>query len=199
VPIVVNFKICDNSPDCLGIVVCPTHAFYFDEKKRSLVVDNSKCINCGKCVSQCGVGAIHFAKTVGDLKKVKQEIDADPRKQSDLFVDRYGAEPQAKEFFCSPQRFDLQILHSTKPAVVECFDADSIHCLVYSIPIKELFVGKDIVYRKFGVDKKFKQKYKIDQLPAFLFFLDGKLKGKIEGYYSFDKKDELISKLNKHL
>jgi len=198
-PIALNFKICDNSPDCLGIVECPTKAFYFDKENKTLVIDNSKCIDCEKCVPVCEVGAIKFAKDNNELEKVQKEIDDDPRQQSDLLVDRYGGEPQANEFFCPNEKFDIQILQATKPAVVECFDEESIHCLVYSIPTKELFEGKDIVYRKFAIDdKKFKTQYNIEKLPALLFFVDGLLKGKIEGYYSIDDKEKLILEINKH-
>jgi len=107
-PIAINFKICDNSPACLGLDACPTKALYFDKEKKSLIIDNSKCINCKKCVLGCDVGAIKFANNGEELVKVQKEIDADPRKQFDLFVDRYGAEPQAKEFFCSNETFNTR-------------------------------------------------------------------------------------------
>jgi NAD-dependent dihydropyrimidine dehydrogenase PreA subunit len=197
-PIALNFKICDNSPDCLGILKCPTKAFYFDKKRKSLVIDNNKCVSCGLCVKECEVNAIKLAKNNIQLKQIQDQINADPRTQSDLFIDRYGSEPQDKKFFCPEEKFDIQIIQSTKPAVVECFDEESIHCLVYSIPIKELFKNKNIVYRKFAVkNKKFKLKYKFKQLPALLFFNNGKLVGKIIGYYSINDKEKLLSQINK--
>ncbi|MFA5763488.1 MAG: 4Fe-4S dicluster domain-containing protein [archaeon] len=196
--VAINFKICDNSPDCLGIPACPTGAIYFDKEKKTLVIDNFKCINCKKCVVACEVNAIYFAKDLNELKVVQKEIDDDPRKQSDLLVDRYGAEPQAKEFFCSNEKFDIQILQSTKLTVVECFDEDSIHCLIQSIPIKELFEGKDFVYRKFAVEENsFKEKYLIKELPCLLFFNEGKFIGQIDGFYSIEEKQKLIDKLIK--
>ncbi len=195
-PIAMNFKICDNSPDCLGVTACPTKALYFDKDKKSLIIDNSKCINCEKCILVCEVGAIRFAKDNKELIRIKEEIDNDPRKVSDLYVDRYGSEPQAKEFFCSNEKFDIQILQSTKPTIVECFDDESIHCLIQSIPIKELLGETDVVYRKFAVEnQEFKEKYSIKELPCLLFFNEGRLTGKIEGFYSVEKKQELIDKL----
>ena len=143
---------------------------------------------------------IRIAKDLKELKKIKKEIDNDPRKASELFIDRYGGEPQDNRFFCPADKFDIQILQATKPTVVECFDEDSIHCLIYSIPIKELFEDDDIVYRKFAVeDEKFKTQQGIKKLPALLFFNEGKVIGKIEGYYSIDDKEELISKIKKLL
>ncbi|MDD3083518.1 MAG: 4Fe-4S dicluster domain-containing protein [Candidatus ainarchaeum sp.] len=199
-PIAINYKICDNSPDCLGIIVCPTKAFFFDKKKKTLVVNNKKCISCGKCVLQCEVSAIKFSKSKDGLKKIREEIKNDKRKRIDLFVDRYGSEPQSKIFFCQKEKFDLQIIQSTKPTIVECFVPDSIHCLVKSIPIKNLLKNKNVVFRKFLVeDKKFEKKFLIKKYPCLLFFDKGKFFGKIEGYFSIDDEEVLLTKINKLL
>ncbi|MFZ5341462.1 MAG: 4Fe-4S dicluster domain-containing protein [Patescibacteria group bacterium] len=53
--ILINFKICDNSPDCNGIKACPQNAIYFDEEKDTLVINNDLCISCNKCVKSCYV------------------------------------------------------------------------------------------------------------------------------------------------
>lgn len=41
------------------------------------------------------------------------------------------------------------------------------------------------------------KKYKIKKLPALLFFKDGKLDDKIEGYYDSKEKEILLIKINK--
>ena len=41
--------------------------------------------------------------------------------------------------------------------------------------------------------------YEIKNLPALLIFKDNRLLGKIEGYYSLEKKEELIHKINEIL
>jgi len=56
--VLINFKICDNFKDCSGIAVCPTKAFYWDRKKRTIAVDNEKCKSCGLCEESCPVDAI---------------------------------------------------------------------------------------------------------------------------------------------
>ncbi|MFH1240078.1 MAG: 4Fe-4S dicluster domain-containing protein [Candidatus Diapherotrites archaeon] len=195
-PVLINFKICDNSKDCSGIDVCPVSAFYWDDKNRTIAVDNSKCISCGQCETSCPVGAIRVAKTDEEYEKIKKEIEADPRKVSDLFVDKYGAEPVDPAFLISVNQFNLQILQSVQPAVVELFNDDSIECLLHSIPMKELFPKSNVKYRKMGADEKFLEKYSIKELPALLFFKDGKLIGKIEGYFDDSKKEDLIKKIN---
>jgi NAD-dependent dihydropyrimidine dehydrogenase PreA subunit len=193
--VLINFKICDNSRDCNGIKVCPTGALYWDEKNRKLGIDNAKCISCGKCEESCPVSAIRVAKNDEEYRKIKKDIDRDPRKASDLFVDRYGAEPIQPELH--KEEFDAHMMGSTKPFVVEMFSGESIQCLLYSIPIKNLFKDFDIVFRKTKADDSLMIKYKIKQLPALLFFNDGKLKGKLEGYFEIKDEDDLKKEINK--
>lgn len=197
-PVLINFKICDNSKDCGGIEVCPTGAFYWDEKKKTIAVDNTKCISCGRCEEACPVEAIRVARNEAEYKRIKKEIDEDPRRVSDLFIDRYGAQPIHPAFLIPQGKFNIQILESTKPAVVELFNHDSIQCLLYSIPIKELFDKVDIKYKKIEIqDKSLLKKYKVKELPSLLFFKDGKLIDKIEGYYDNKEEKELKDKVNK--
>ena len=196
--VLINFKICDNSEDCSGIEVCPNKAFYWDKKNKTIAIDDSKCESCGTCEKSCPVGAIRVVKTEEEYRKIRKEIDEDPRKVSDLFIDRYGAEPIHPAFLVSQDKFDAQILKSTKLAAVELFNHNSIKCLLYSIPIKELFKDVEIKYRKIKAeDDTLLVKYKIKELPCLLFFKDGKLIGKMEGYYDNKKKKELNEKINK--
>ncbi|MCK5176897.1 MAG: 4Fe-4S binding protein, partial [Candidatus Aenigmarchaeota archaeon] len=160
--VLINFKICDNSKDCSGIEVCPTHALYWDEKNETVGIDNSKCIDCGKCEKECPVGAIRVAKSTAEYNKIKAEIDADPRKVSDLFVDRYGGQPTDPAFRIPREKFDIQILQATQLSVVELFNDDSIECLRFSIPIKELLKNIDLKYRKIEIkDNSLLEKYNV--------------------------------------
>jgi Fe-S-cluster-containing hydrogenase component 2 len=196
--VLINFKICDNSKDCSGIEVCQTGAFHWDEKNKKIVVDNSKCISCGTCEKACPVGAIRVAKTEEEYKKIKKEIERDSRKVSDLFIDRYGAQPMDPAFQTSQEKFYIQIIEATKLAVVELFNSKSIRCLLHSIPIKKLFEDIDVKYRKIEVkDDSLLKKYKVLELPALLFFKNGKLLGKIEGYYELWKSEKVKEKMDK--
>lgn len=196
-PVLINFKICDNSKDCNGIDVCPIGAFFWDEKKKTITVDNDKCINCGKCEVSCPVGAIRVARNSEEYEKIKEEIDHDPRKISDLFVDRYGAEPLDPAFLISKGKFKIQIIEATQMAVVEFFSHESINCLLRSISIRELFSGLNLKFRKIKVkeDDELLKRYKVSKLPSLLVFKNGKLVGKIEGYYDSGKKKMLLEKI----
>ena len=65
----------------------------FSWGEEGLIIDNTKCISCGKCEKACMVSAIKVAKSEEEYKKIEKEIEEDPRTINDLLVDRYGAKP----------------------------------------------------------------------------------------------------------
>lgn len=203
-PVVINFKVCNNAEACNAINVCPTGAFYWNKKKKSLEVDEKKCINCGLCATSeesCQVGAIRFAKTKEELDKIKKEIDEDPRTVSDLMADRYGGQPINLPFYCKEDELP-EVLTTSKICLIELFNDDSIECLIKSIPVKEIMnkTVKQAVYRKVELKTDLLiKKYKIKQLPALLVIKNDKLLGKIEGYYSTEQQEEFINKINQIL
>jgi len=147
------------------------------------------------------VAAIHVARTEEEFERIKKQIAKDPRKVSDLFVDRYGAEPYDPAFCIPQEKFAIQILEATQPAVVEFFSWKTIRCRLHSIPIKELFADIKVKYRKIevgGRDQLIK-KYQIRQLPTLVFFKNGKVLGKIEGYFPVKKKNFVASMIRKIL
>lgn len=186
-PAIINYKICDNAKECSGIEVCPTKAIFYDEKKR-LIIDEKKCINCGKCIKTCPAQAIKMA--VGDeYKKIKKEIEEDKRKITDLFIERYGAQSVDKNFLINEDGFNNLVFNSKKLTIGEFFNEKLVRCLIYSIPIKELFNNKDIEYYKVEVGEKYKN------LPFLVFYKNGKCLGKIEGYFENREKKKLIEKI----
>jgi len=130
-------------------------------------------------------------------KQIEKDIENDPRKVSDLFVDKYGAMPMKNSPFDIVHGFEQEILGDDKLAVVELFEDDSIECLLKSIPIKELFADYDLKFRKMEIIAELKKEYQVQKLPCLLFFKQGELVGKIEGFYSTDKKEELKSEINR--
>jgi NAD-dependent dihydropyrimidine dehydrogenase PreA subunit len=197
--VIINFKICDNAEECNGIAVCPTGALAWDKKKKKIIINNKKCISCGKCKKVCEVGAISVAKTKEEYRKLKKEVDNDPRKVTDLFTERYGAQPLYTPFFIIEKDFDVHVLKAKKLTALELFSNESIKCLLYSLPIRDIFEGLDIGYRKMKVEtgNKLLKEYKVKKLPSLLFFKSGKLIGKIEGYHGNEEKEMLIKKIAK--
>ncbi|MDH4330240.1 MAG: 4Fe-4S binding protein [Candidatus Moranbacteria bacterium] len=193
--VLINFKICDNARECMGIEACPTKALYWNKEKKTIAFDENKCNKCGLCEKSCEISAIRVAKDDDEYEKIKKEIENDSREVSDLFVDRYGATPIHTAFQLNSSDFDVTVLESTKLVALEVYQDDSIECLLRSIPIGHLFQGRDVKFRKMKVEDEFLKKYSIENLPTLLFFRDGAMLGKIEGFYSFYQKDVLDKKI----
>lgn len=136
------------------------------------------------------------AKNDEDYNKIKKEIDEDPRTTKDLFVDRYGA-VAISDFF----KIELSDIKEKSEkdclTLIEVYNPDVAECLLKSIPIKELTknLPSDTLFYKAESDKNIDE-YKIKELPSLLIFKGGKLLGYIDGYYTTDEKEEIISKLN---
>jgi Fe-S-cluster-containing hydrogenase component 2 len=194
--VLINFKICDNSKECGGIAVCPTGALSWDENKNEIKIDNNKCTSCGSCENECPVGAIKVAKTKKEYDTIKKDIGEDLRKQSDLFVDRYGAKPIHLGFLLSEENFEKEIVNSNRTVVLEVFNNESVMCLLRSITMRELLGDYDFNYKKVELKgDSILKKYDIKKLPSLLFFNNGKLIGKIEGYFDYEKKKQMENKI----
>lgn len=194
-PVLINFKICDNAKECGGIAVCPTGALSYDEDKNTIVIDNSKCINCFACEKECPIGAIHVAKDDNEYNKIKKEIDDDSRTTKDLFVDRYGAAPLSN-FFIIESKDLINKINNNKLVFIEVYTEDSIQCLLKSIPIKDLIDDEDILYYKILVDDNLIKEYNITSYPSLLVFKNNTILGKVDGYYDENQFDELKNKIN---
>lgn len=195
--VLINFKICDNAKECGGIEVCPTGALSWDEEKETIQIDNEKCISCGACEKNCPIGAILVAQDDAEYKAKKEEIEKDPRTIKDLFVDRYGATPLSEFFMVSKEDMDSKI--GSGITLIECYDDESIQCLLKSIPLKDITaeMPKDTMFYKVESDDEIKEKYNISELPALLIFKNKKYLDKISGYYDTLQKEEFMEKLNK--
>lgn len=196
--VLINFKICDNDKACSGMSACPQGVFQWDSEKKTLVIDNDKCISCGICEKACMVSAIKVARTKEEYEKIKKEYDEDPRTINDLLVDRYGATPIDKAMIGSEEEIKLKLLEAQRPFIVELYNEDSIMCLLKSIPMKKIADAFDSEtrYRKIEVtsDTLLKE-YNIKELPCLLFFKNKKFLGKIEGYIDEDNKERLMNEI----
>lgn len=175
------------------------HGVFSWDDEKGLVIDNEKCISCGKCEKACMVSAIKVAKTEEEYKKIEKEIEEDPRTINDLLVDRYGAKPIDVAMIGSEDEIELK-KDSKRPMMVELYNEDSIMCLLKSIPIKEIADTFDegTRYRKVEVkQEETLEKYGVKELPALLFFKEGNFIGKYEGYIEDENEEELLTFIKK--
>ena len=195
--ILINFKICDNAPECLAPPVCPTGAIIWNEEKKTLEIDNSKCTSCGLCIPTCPMEAIFLARSDEEYNQIKKEIDEDKRTRKDLFVDRYGAMP-LMDAFMSDEEAIKDKMERDNLTFIEIYDAENVECLLKSIPLKEITedMPKDTRYYKVNHTDSLMKKYDIKELPSLLLFKNKKLLGKVEGYYPTDEKEKFLSLIN---
>ena len=210
-PIVINFKICDNAAECNGIPVCPTKALTWDREAKSLVIDNTKCIACGKCAKACPVqGAILVAKNTEDFQKLRDQVESDTRTRAELLEDRYGVAPTDPGLILTMKNFDEEVLNSDRVVLVDFLDEPHVACRVKSIPFKALsakaFATSRILDKKPSLKMKFRKidvqknpeiakRYNIEKVPSLLIFWKGKVIGRIEGAVELSKGDELAAKV----
>ena len=148
------------------------------------------------CEKECPIGAIKVAKDEKEYEILKKQIEEDPRKIKDLFVDRYGATPLS-EFFMLDSEEVANKINSKNIVLIEFYNDDSIQCLLKSIPIKELL--KDFPdstqFYKVEISEALTNKYQIEELPALVTFENGRMIGKIEGYIDEDNKEKLMNEI----
>ena len=114
-------------------------------------------------------------------------------------MDRYGATPLSEFFIITEEELEKKLGESI--TLIEAYEEDTIECLIKSIPIKEITsnMPKDTKYFKMEASSLTKEKYNINILPSLLIFNNKKFKGKIEGYYNTDQKQELLDQINNTL
>lgn len=211
-PAIFNFKICDNASACNGIGACPVKAIIWNEEKRLLEIDNSKCTACGACAKACPVeGAICVAATPEEFEKCKEEIENYPMTRAELLEDRYGTEPTDPGLIVNSSNWDNEVLKSNRVVIVDFWDDPHVKCRLHSITYKELLpkevaIGPIVQTAEGGLKFKFRKidvehnsdlggRYHVETIPSLLIFYNGKEIGRIEGYVKKEEKSRLQSQI----
>src|SRR4051794_18230482 len=95
---IMAFVVCEPCRGCKYtdcVVVCPMDCFYQDE--QMLYIDPDECIDCGACVPECPVEAIHLDQNVPGLWVEYVELNA--RRSKELIA--FGA-PRVTEKQAAP-------------------------------------------------------------------------------------------------
>lgn len=187
--IIINQKICDRSPECDGIAVCPTGALSFDTTLNKVVWAESKCIFCLACTlpDACPVGAIMFARDDVQEKEILDTIASDSRTEGWLWQERYGVEPspsQPSALPLTPHNFNT-VLADGQDKLIDIWHPDFLDCRLHSPLFSDILNGlanTPVVYK---LDAKtypeLANQLDITVFPSLLAYQKGLLYDKIEG------------------
>ena len=188
----INWKICDNDKACSGIAECPTGALYWNEEKNTIDIKNELCISCRKCITNgCPVGAIIVTETDAEYERAKANIESDSHDKAQLFVDRFGAAPIRDDVLIDKEN----IAEKTTSGItlIERFTDSSIQCLIHSIKVDDVRFKLGLTFNYYTCEDD--EPDETTEYPILDVYLDGKLIGSLSGYYSEDRFDEFVTKL----
>ncbi|MCL2339060.1 MAG: 4Fe-4S binding protein [Proteobacteria bacterium] len=190
--VLINFKMCSNGWQCNCPEVCPTGAFYYDKDEKTLKIDNAKCISCGLCAKACPIAAVCVAKSQAEYEKIQAEIDADPRRMEDLFVEKLGADPIAVPY--TPDQAEKLVSEQELVCLELKQDESKWACQLKSNSIMHIIDMRKIKYASVVDTESLAKKYNVSDFPALVFFKDGVQIGKIEGYFENSESEQALLK-----
>ncbi len=211
--VVFNYKRCDFAKDCPAISSCAaelgksTGAVRYDEKTKTIVVDedvckNHKCISkaCTKDCADCFSYADTPVEYWWEVEQVRETVfDPNYRKK-----DRYNSEDILDFAKLTVDNFE-NYLKETDCLVVLEITSSSGCCSAYSsIPILDLipeyiyhqYYKKIVVYTETEVDY-LERFFELNELPALLFILQKKIIGRVVGIYQNSSDEDVCTMKNK--
>jgi Fe-S-cluster-containing hydrogenase component 2 len=193
--IIIDLYLCKHAKGCLGATACPTGALHWDNEKRRLSFDDEKCHQCGLCENACEADVISMKEYTSECAERKLRHRNSVIRPCNFAQERYGTALINKDFELSLSSFVKRDFCADSVVAVEVYDKNSIECLLYSIPIDYLFEKRGVKFRKMEVSDNFLSENRISTLPALLFFRDGKEIGRVEGFYNYHQRHDLLRKI----
>lgn len=179
--IIINQKICDKSPDCGGIAVCPAKALSFDEKSKSVKWDQNKCVFCLRCTmpDSCPIGAIMYARDEVDEKNILDTINSDPRSEEWLWQERFGVEPGQPSIAKELTEINFEeVLSSPENNLIDIWHEDYLNCRLHSILYQDIQKEvKNLTFYKLNA-KKYPELVKrlgVIIFPTLQLIINGKI------------------------
>ncbi len=202
--IIINQKICDRSPECLGIVNCPNQALTYDQNLEKVVWDEKKCTFCLKCTlpDSCPISAIIFVRDEESEKEITDAINADTRTEELVWQERYGVQPgkSAIAEILDNSTFST-ILNSSKKFLIDVWHEEFADCRLRSVLYKDLFEGINLKVYKLDAQKypELAQKLNVTKFPSLIIVQNGNVKSLHTGVIEENNIQELNNIIKKAL
>lgn len=201
---ILHTNLCDNNPDCPMINLCPQHAVKYDNKTLRIWVDEDLCVVCRKCYDEhCRL--FEISENESDYKRIKKKIEDDPCQQSDLQIDRFGADIVDNVYAIEESNWKdgiqqfVQSIHGL--SFVEVVIQRESECLYDCIPVADCIdiktYRKVLVYSE-TIAEQIRSFFGFLSFPVILVFSNGILVERIWGIYKRSSDTNfLLSKLKK--
>ena len=199
--IIINQKICDKSPDCGGIAVCPSGALFFNQDSQAVEWNQDKCVFCLRCTlpDSCPIGAIMYARDEASEKTIIDTINSDPRSEDWLWQERFGVEPGkpsiAKEL--TDENFE-EVVNSSQNSLIDIWHQDYLNCRLHSVLYQDILTETpDVVIYKLNA-KKYPQlvgKLGVKIFPTLQLIINGKINLICQGDIEDSKLSTIISSI----
>ena len=186
-PVLIDYRVCDNAPGCGASRVCPTGAIAYDHGKNKVLVDSGSCIDCENhpCTRYCPAGAVKFAASHDELERLKAEIESSSLSRDDLLEEKYGVRPGDPKdlgpnlIHVDDGNFAAEVLNSPLPVVVDFWAEWCAPCRILAPTFKSVAAEYDgrVRFAKLDTEEAAgtAARYGIMSIPTMLFFADGRV------------------------